>query len=174
MVLEALIQHHPHFGTATPEAGRRTELISVFQFSREPTHMKNGGARSPGGQKADSPKRTKRRSWRLKLAARCRARCLLEAMRYHHDLALAAPKAERGPHYDAAADIATRAAPYVHPRLLASTVTVRRVSEMTDDELAIATADVRAEIAAAKAAAKAAGNGRVRGRAHLGDKPTTH
>src|ERR1700680_3455208 len=63
---------------------------------------------------------------------------LLEAMRYHHGMALDAPKAERGPHYAAAADMATRVAPYIHPRLSASDVTVRRISEMTDDELDIA------------------------------------
>jgi hypothetical protein len=44
---------------------------------------------------------------------------------------------------------------------------------MTDEELAIATADVRAEIAAAKAStAKDGGYGGVRGRAQLGGKPT--
>jgi hypothetical protein len=76
---------------------------------------------------------------------------LLEAMRYHHDLALEAPKAERGPHYAAAADMAARVAPYVHPRLSASDVTVRRLSEMTDEELDVAISD--AESAAAEAGA---------------------
>jgi hypothetical protein len=135
----------------------------------------NGGARPGAGRpKGGLAKKNQAAILAAQAGGAMPREVLLEAMRYHYDLALAAPRAEKGPHYDAAADIATRAAPYVHPRLLASTVTVRRVSEMTDDELAIATVDVRAEIAAAKAAAKAAGNGRVRGRVRLGDKPTTH
>jgi hypothetical protein len=45
---------------------------------------------------------------------------MLAAMRYHYERALEAPEKERGPYLDAAADIAVRAAPYLHPRLIAS------------------------------------------------------
>jgi hypothetical protein len=115
----------------------------------------NGGTRAGAGRpKGALAKKSQATVMAAQAGGSMPREVLLEAMRYHHNLALEAPAAERGPHYDAAADMATRAAPYVHPRLLASTVTVRRVSEMTDEELAIAIADVRAEIAAAKAAAK--------------------
>ena len=133
-----------------------------------------GGARIGAGRpKGALAKRSARAVRKAEAVGAMPREVMLEAMRYHYDLALKTPLADRGPPLDAAADIAVRAAPYLHPRLAASSVTVRRVSEMTDEELAIATADVRAEIAAAKAsAAKDGGDGGVRGRAQMGSKPT--
>ena len=105
-----------------------------------------GGARIGAGRpKGALAKRSARAVRKAEAAGAMPREVMLEAMRYHYDLALKTPLADRGPHLDAAADIAVRAAPYLHPRLAASSVTVRRVSEMTDEELAIATADVRGD-----------------------------
>jgi hypothetical protein len=113
---------------------------------------KRGGARSGAGRpKGGLAKKSRSAILAAQAGGAMPREVLLEAMRYHHSLAIEAPKAEKGPHYAAAADMATRVAPYVHARLSSSEVTVRRLSEMTDDELDVAISD--AESAAAEAGA---------------------
>jgi hypothetical protein len=54
---------------------------------------------------------------------------------------------EKDKNIEMAVDIAVKVAPYVHPRLAASAMTVRRFSDMSDDELDAALSDLDLAIA---------------------------
>jgi hypothetical protein len=103
--------------------------------------MPRGGARPGAGRPKGGPGKKKgaiAKSTRAILEAAAAhsvtpLEVILENMRRHRDA---------GEH-DAAEKSAALAAPYLHPKLAAATVTVRKPSEMTDAELAQWIADAK-------------------------------
>jgi hypothetical protein len=108
----------------------QNRTVAVFSRSMtKPTGVGRGGHRERAGR----PKGAKTKIYRPHVEKLVAAGpgilpkdVMLDVMRRHF-------KARR---YDEAARVASLVAPYVHPRLSCSSVTVRpRLSEMTDDEL---------------------------------------
>jgi hypothetical protein len=93
-----------------------------------------GQPKSGGRQAGTVNKRTKELLAPLGDAAEISPKqVMLQAMRMHWN---ARPR-----RIDAAVECAAKAAPYVHPRLVAAAVSVRRLDEMNDDELTTAIAE---------------------------------
>jgi hypothetical protein len=87
--------------------------------------MLHGGARPGAGRpKGATGKKTKEIISAIEAAGIMPRDVMLHVMREHFN------KGE----YDAAVEVAAKVAPYVHPRLAASSGTLKRPSEMTDEE----------------------------------------
>ena len=86
--------------------------------------MLHGGARPGAGRpKGATGKKTKEIISAIEAAGIMPRDVMLHVMREHFN------KGE----YDAAVEVAAKVAPYVHPRLAASSGTLKRPSEMTDE-----------------------------------------
>lgn len=103
--------------------------------------MKNGGARKGSGRKKGTANvKTREIADKAIADGITPLEVMIEAMRFHHALATKADEAAKGEHLKAAAAMAEKAAPYIHPRLAAIEHTGKGgkdlIPEMTDLERA--------------------------------------